>query len=167
MTLADHNVWSFAEQAFVTAGVILAVLLPLLWQTSRDRARRAARYQASLDLLHEKADETLRVTNSVHLEEGVDGEPGTTLGTVLRDVERKVDGVHDAVAALDARNTSEHDTIRESVSLVAETVHDHGQRLDAQRRDMLRLHPEDSQAPHPPAGTIPAKRAPRTPKGKP
>lgn len=155
MIVADHNVWSFAEQAAATAAVVLTVLIPILVAAGRDRRRRGQRYMDSLASLHDKADETLRVTNSIHIDESVDGAPEQTLGTVLRSVERKVDAVdtklttHTEMAdAAFQRNDQTHDaiirtvdTVRETIEVQGELLHDHGQRLDAQRAEMDRSAP--------------------------
>ena len=121
MVLADHNVWSFAEEAVITAGVVLAALLPVLVVQMRANRR-----------MH---DRTYRHVNNVEEAERVpNGEGGEapSLGQVLRQVERKVDSGF-------KRNDETHAAIIRTVEAQAELLHDHGRRLDAHREEIDRL----------------------------
>ena len=148
---AGENIWTLAVQAVITIGALAAVMLPVVYADRRARARREAemdrryeRHDHAAVERDQKLDALLEVTNSVHDEEQIpdgdgDGGPKVTLGTLLRDLDRKVDVGFAQSAEQLAALGRELSATQEAIGLQSELLHEHGQRLDAQRNDLERL----------------------------
>lgn len=122
MVIAEHNFWSFMEETAATFGVVLVASVPLVLLILRN---------------HKQGERTYRHLNGLEevavVPDG-DDDDHPTLGRVVKEIQLEMRNGF-------IRNDETHEEMKQVIQAQGETIHDHGQRIDALRREMNLHHP--------------------------
>ena len=137
MILADGDHTGDIVVATIGAlAVVIVAVLPLWWADLRSR-RKA---HDALAGLHEKSDELLRVTNSIHDEEQV-ADNDLTLGQLVRDGFKRNDETHQQIIGTLGEHTKAISANQRGIARNEATLRAHDHRISDNETAIEERHP--------------------------